>query len=337
MENITKSGKIIFEKIAPSAWEHPADRATLNTLKSIPALDGLLKVILGNTSESAIRLTFLSSAIRINENQLPNVYESLKECCQILDTSYIPEIYVSQDPRLNAGAIGVDKPFIMLNSATIEKLEKDELMYIIGHELGHILSGHGLYRTLAWLLLNLSSLFVTNPVISGALYAVSASLMEWSRKSELSADRAGLLCVQNQDVLFKAMMKMAGGTITNLSIDEFKKQAQDYDATENIKDSVFKVLNVINITHPFPVERVREIQKYEESYKKIISGDYRKRDDKDEDMFKQYESAFKQYKEDLRNSNDPLNRAVSTLAESLEQAVGQMNKTFTNIFTPPKN
>ena len=55
-------------------------------------------------------------------------------------------------PFFNAGAYGIDKPFIVIHSAAIELLDDDELRVLLAHELGHVMSGHALYRTIAAIL-----------------------------------------------------------------------------------------------------------------------------------------------------------------------------------------
>ena len=64
----------------------------------------------------------------------------------------MPELYVSQTPFFNAGAYGIDQPFIVVHSAAIELLDDDELRVLLAHELGHVISGHALYRTIAAIL-----------------------------------------------------------------------------------------------------------------------------------------------------------------------------------------
>src|SRR5690606_39311393 len=105
---------------------------------------------------------------------------------------------------------GMDRPFIILNSGSIRLLDdEDELRFLLGHELGHVLSGHVLYRTMLVLLIQLAQMGF--PVIGLAARAVLVALLEWGRKSELSSDRAGLLAMQNPEAALSTMMKLAGG------------------------------------------------------------------------------------------------------------------------------
>ena len=89
--------------------------------------------------------TFKANAVRVTDTQYPWVHEHLLTVCDF-DVDEPPELYVSQTPLMNAGAVGLDRP-IVLNSSTIEVLDQDEIEAVIGHEVGHILSGRTLYRT----------------------------------------------------------------------------------------------------------------------------------------------------------------------------------------------
>ncbi len=141
-----KPSKHIFNNISVKAWEHPADKAALAALEKLPGIDTLIKKFVGITTEKSIRLATLASAIRTSENQFPKVHNLLKEACCILDVNEIPELFIAEHPFINARAIGVENPFIILNSSVLEKLSDNEILAIIGHELGHCLSGHLLYN-----------------------------------------------------------------------------------------------------------------------------------------------------------------------------------------------
>src|SRR5690606_18039621 len=101
-------------------------------------------------------------------------------------------------------------------------------------------SGHVLYRTMTVILLRLAQLGF--PIVGLAARAVLLALLEWSRKSELSADRAGLLVVQNPDVAMGTMLKLAGGgSREETDLNEFLRQADEYRQGGDVVDAVFKV------------------------------------------------------------------------------------------------
>lgn len=320
--------KTRFPNISSKSWEHPADRATLSALKKVPGLDTVLQKLVGVTTEKSIRLITLASAVRVSDNQFPKVNRLHKEACALLDVQEIPELFVSQSPFLNAGAVGVDKPFIVLNSSLVESLSEEELLYVIGHELGHCMSGHVLYKTLLQLLLKFSMAAFSVPLGGASLLAVIIALKEWDRKSELSADRAGLLVVQDPTICHNLLMKLAGGSnLAQMDINEFFVQAAEYEKGGSVVDSVHKILNLMGQSHPFPVLRLTELKTWVDSgsYNRILAGEYLRRDvDGQESVVNNFREAANRYKEDFNNSQDPL---AETLRNAMETADSIRNKT----------
>jgi Zn-dependent protease with chaperone function len=328
--------KKYFKDISPKAWEHPADRAALAAMKQIPGFDIILQKLIGITTEKAIRLIALSSFVRVTERQFPKIYSLREEACDILDSEKRYDVYVTQNPLMNAGAIGVENPFVILNSSLLDKLSSDELLCVIGHEIGHCLSGHVLYKTLLWLLISISSMFFQIPLAGIAIHAIMAALREWDRKSELSADRAGMLVVQDKKVAYELEMKMAGGSkIGEMNLDEFLIQAEEYDKGQDILDSVYKILNLLGRTHPFPVVRLAELKTWVDSgaYESILSGDYKRRSDaKPDDVMDEMGNAANQYKEDMARSKDPLAETLSKFGEGMELLGKQAEDFWRSIF-----
>src|SRR5688572_12926038 len=171
----------VLTGIDASAWEHPADRAALAALRRIPGFDEVLKKLFGLFGEKPIRLAFQANAVRVGPRQFPKLHEQYTEVLRTLDAPAKYELFVSQTPLVNAGAYGMNKPFIVMNSGTLILLDEDEITYLLGHELGHVMSGHVLYRTMTVLLLQLAALGF--PIVGIAARAVLFGLLEWSRKS----------------------------------------------------------------------------------------------------------------------------------------------------------
>jgi Zn-dependent protease with chaperone function len=270
--------KRVLTDIAPHSWEHPADKAALQALRRIPVFDQVLKKIFGFFGEKPIRLAFQANAVRVSENQFGDVYGLYKECLKTLDAPEEYPLYISQTPMVNAGAYGMEQPFIILNSGTVRLIDDEELAYVMSHEIGHIMSDHVLYKTMTVILINLANMGF--PIVGLAARVVLVALLEWSRKSELSSDRAGLLGVQDPEVVMRTMLKMAGGGSTEeTSLQEFIIQAEAYQEGGDVADQVFKVLNLMFQTHPFYVLRVSELRAWIESgdYDRIIRGEYPRR------------------------------------------------------------
>ncbi len=324
-----------FPGISPRAWEHPADRAALVALRKVPGFDTVVRKLFGTIGDRSLRLAFLASAVRVGENQFPKLHASYLEACRVLDVQELPELYVAQTPIVNAGAIGVDRPFIVVNSGSIALMDDDEIQFILAHELGHVLSGHVLYKTMLRLLMRMTIIAMSVPLGGAALYAITTALLEWDRKSELSADRAGLLAVQDPALAMRVMMKMAGGGQTSeMNVDEFMAQADEYAAGGNVLDGMVKLLNLIGRTHPFPVLRLAEIKRWAEDgdYGSLVEGEYPRRDaDPAASVYQEIKAAGSAYEDDFDGSKDPLmelvkgvGRGISTATEGISDSLASL-------------
>jgi len=268
-----------FPEISCVSWEHPADRAALQALRAIPGVDEVIRKTLAMLGgERGIRLLFQGNAIRVGPAQFPTLWHLHHEVVTTFDWPAVPELYVSQTPFFNAGAYGIDQPFIVLHSAAIELLDDDELRVLLSHELGHVISGHSLYRTIAAILGALPTL------ASLAVLPVRLAFLEWSRKSELSADRAGLLGAQDVLAAQRLDMKMAGGGrgpgfAGQLNVDAFMQQAHEYVGSTEGLDVVYKLLSTLALTHPMHTVRAAELQRWVASgeYDRVLRGEYARR------------------------------------------------------------
>lgn len=275
-----------FPDISSTAWEHPADRAALNALRRIPGFDLVLRKLVGMFGEKSIRLTFKANAVRVSEKQYPWIHERLLRVCDTLDLDDVPELYISQTPLVNAGAVGMDKPFIVLNSSTVELLDRDQVEAVIAHEVAHVMSGHAVYRTMLFILLRFA--LTRYPLAGVAVRPIIYGLLEWSRKAELSCDRAGLVATQDPTAMMGALMRIAGGSRgEELDLDEFIAQSDEYRDDKDTIAGIYKVLAALGSTHPFAVVRVAELREWIDSgdYDRILAGDYRTRQDDTETPF----------------------------------------------------
>jgi Zn-dependent protease with chaperone function len=284
-----------------------------------------LKRLFGLFNERAFRLTYLAGSVRVSERQFPHIHEMVRDGAYILDLPEVPECYVLQTPLVNAMALGRDKPFIVINTGMVELLDAEELRAVIGHELGHILSGHAVYRTMLVILLRLAARAAFLP-IALALTAIIWGLEEWFRKSELSCDRAGLLAGQDLDASRRVLMKLAGGAqLSELNPDAFREQAHEYDAVPDLRDSVLKILQLQGTTHPFAVVRFAELDYWAThgEYERILGGDYpRREDDGSASVGEEVRNAAKSYQESWNRSEDPLIGIFRGVAETGARAAG---------------
>ncbi len=308
----------ILTDIAPRSWEHPADRAALAALRKIPVFDDVLRKLFGFFGEKPIRLAFLANSVRVSDRQFPRVKRLYEDVLQTLDAPDDYPLFVSQTPIVNAGAYGMDEPFIILNSGTVKLLDDEQLSYVMGHEVGHIMSDHVLYRTMTQILIQLAGMGF--PIVGLAARAVLVALLEWSRKSELSSDRAGLLSVQNPQGVMNTMLKMAGGgDDEEMNLDEFIIQAEEYRESGDLADQVFKVLNLMGQSHPFYVLRVAEIRSWIEAgeYDRIIRGEYQHRGDPDPAYKQDLTEAAQAYAQGAKDLFGQVTGAAKRMADDI--------------------
>ena len=317
--------RVPLVQISSRAWEHPADRAALNTLRAIPGFDEVVRKVASFFGERGIRQLFLGDAVKVTAGQRPRLNTMWTEVLETLDWPERPELYVSQTPIANAMAVGFEKPFVVVQSGLLEILDEEELRSILGHELGHIMSGHPTYTTIAIILMYFG---VSNlPFLAAvAILPFQLALLEWYRKSEFSADRAGLLATQDLNVVMSAEMKLAGGKSygDQLRVDEFVRQAEQYETGGDAWDTVFKILNTVMRTHPMHTVRAAELLRWQRGggYDKILAGDYLRRGqgDRDQPLSEDYVDAAGYYGQKTRETVDQFKDGFNRAKDAVTSA-----------------
>jgi Zn-dependent protease with chaperone function len=304
----------LFPGISSRAWEHPADRTALTALRRLKGFDQILKVLSAMLRERQHRLLYLASAAQVGPRQFADLDAMLDDCVQVLDAPVRPELFISQSPLVNAYTIGMDTPFIVVTSGMYDLMTRDEMRFVLGHELGHALSGHAVYRTMLMHLMRLASSFGFIPLGGWALRAIVAALLEWQRKSELSGDRAGLLCCQDLDIAIRVELKLAAGShLDKLDTQAFLAQAREYERSGDMRDGLLKLLNLELQSHPFSVLRAAALTKWVDTggYGAILAGNYpRRADDDSARLHEDVGAAARHYKDGFDQSDDPLIRGI---------------------------
>jgi Zn-dependent protease with chaperone function len=264
--------------ISPKAYEHPADRAATAALKSLPQLDNVVRKLIEFGYERALRRGVLGSAVRLGDDQLPDVWHAHLRAYRTLDLEPVPELYVTQFPLANAFTLGAGQPIVVVNSELIRLLDVEQMRSVFAHEGGHVLSDHVLYGTALVILMRLSRL----PGVPVPLFPLRTVLMEWFRAAELSCDRAAALVVRDPLAVCRTLMVLAAGAeAKNLDLDVFIKQGQDYREKVSPFDRFSRMLADLNMTHPMSVQRVHELMEWVRSgdYDRIVGGSYVTRDE----------------------------------------------------------
>ncbi|MFG2191605.1 M48 family metallopeptidase [Streptomyces sp. NPDC048639] len=327
-----------FPGISSRAYEHPADRSALVALRKLSGFDTVFKALSGLLPERSLRLLYLSDSVRVGDQQFVHLNTMLRDACYILDLEKVPPMYVTQDPKPNAMCIGLDEPIIVVTTGLVELLDEEEMRAVVGHEVGHALSGHSVYRTILLFLTNFALKVAWIPLGNIAVMAIVTALREWFRKSELSADRAGLLVGQDLQASMRGLMKLAGGHhLHEMNVDAFLKQAEEYEAGGDLRDSVLKIMNVLPRSHPFTTVRAAELRKWAagRDYQRIMDGHYPRRDtDQDASVSDSFKDHANHYADHVRNSKDPLMGLVRDIAGGAGDLGGKLRDAFTGARPP---
>lgn len=265
----------ILVNLPPEEYEHPFDKSALAKLRSLKGFDTFTNVFLnwGYVRWEIIQLQ--GSNFQITRESCPDLYEITRNVATTLSVDDFPDIYSQWGYYINGFTTGYKERTIMvLNSGAIDLLPQKQLCFIIGHEMGHIKSGHVIYHQMASLF---SDLVKIVPLGESLLGPIKYWLLYWDRMSEFTADRAGLLACQDKEEALKTIVKMSGVPIKyfeSLNTTAFLKQAEEFERLNSgVFDSAIKTISILTSTHPWTVYRAGELYKWVESgeYERIIT------------------------------------------------------------------
>lgn len=275
-KNVKK--KVILTGLKMEEYEHPDDQKLTENLRGNKLLEVPVKIFVEYDIERFMTVQYTGSNIKVTSDNLPLVYHAVKTACQILEIEKMPDIYVKQGLEVNAFTTGIENPILVINAGCLSLLDYEELLFVIGHEMGHIKSQHLMYQMISQAFPYIAELAaqLTLGVAGIVGTGVQLLLYNWYRKAELTADRAGLLVCQNQSAAIRALMKCAGYPpkfYKTMNEKDFLKQVEEF---ENLDEAAFnqvvKVICVLWKTHPWTVLRAKELNKWytDGSYENVI-------------------------------------------------------------------
>jgi len=208
----------------------------------------------------------LGSAVKVSERQFPRIYGIVRQSCDTLQIA-MPQVFLVNSPVFNAGTLGTnDDSFIMVHSSLVDQYTDEELLTVIGHECGHIHNSHVAYLTALHYLTYMAGMFLPW-ILQPALVA----LRGWSRRAEVTCDRAGMLVAKNPAASERAITKLAVGSkklYEEFNLDAFLEQHDEGS------QGIGKYMEVF-ATHPWLPKRVLAMRVFGESqlFHKAMSGD----------------------------------------------------------------
>ena len=258
-----------------SDYEHPFDREALQKINAIPIVPEVVNFLMNWTTIKWEIISLCGSNFHVTKEACADLYKLTKEVSETLDLDRMPNVYMQQGYYINAYTTGHKKDaFIVLTTGSVDKLDNDELTFVIGHESGHYKSGHVLYHLMT---AYLSQLVTNIPGATAAAFPLRTALDYWNRMSEFTADRAGMLACQDLNAALRAIMKMSGlpeKYYSNSSVDGFMKQAKEFNHKYcSTADKLIKLISIIDEDHPWTIVRASELINWVESgeYERILT------------------------------------------------------------------
>ena len=227
-------------------------RATFENMKPIEmAVSSAVR-----TYKNVWRNQLLGSGVKVSDRQFPRIQRIAQQCADTLQIP-TPTLYIVNHPTLNASTYGTnEESFVMVHSALVDHYTDEELLTVIGHECGHIHNSHVVYLTTLHILsqvLGSMAQWIWQPAV--------LALRAWSRRAEITCDRAGMLCSKSDMTSARALTKLALGSrklYEEFNLDAFLEQ---YDEG---KDGMGKYMEVF-ATHPWLPKRVLAMRVFAES------------------------------------------------------------------------
>jgi Zn-dependent protease with chaperone function len=190
------------------------------------------------------QISLLGNSLRVQNGKHKFLKSAVDEIQQYLSLPPI-DVYITQNPTLNAFAIGYMRPYsIVLNSSVVEELTEGEVKAILIHEVGHIAYKHTIITSYLGPLSNV-------PIVGQLVTWIFGF---WSRRAELTCDRLAVAYTKDPYSVISALIRIHTGSAIGGFMDAEGVIYQDIKGK-----SVFRSLSQSLSTHPFLVTRVREI------------------------------------------------------------------------------
>jgi len=250
-----------------SDYEYPGEQNALDLLKKIPLLDQIANGILKMNAQMYSLPEMEGDLYRVTAETCPELYSLYQTALQRLDMPEEYPLFAKCAFEYNAFA-SFGSPCVVVYSSILKNFRKDELLFILGHELGHIKSGHSIYQYIAE---NLRMLVSQIPVVGmEASIGLFYTLHHWYRMHECTADRAGVIAAGSTDAAMRGLGRLMGVDkrypLVHFSPEELLRQNDSFE--EENQDLVTKMICLLYIAeskHPWTVTRVKALHEWEVS------------------------------------------------------------------------
>lgn len=268
--------RIVLSNLNPQSVIHPEDSsAIINIVNKIPGTGKALEMV-GEFYGKWTAIDYMGNGVVATKESMPELHKHFVDTCNVIGLKDVPELATEWAYLISSYTVGGSKLRVVLSSGSVDLLDKEEQAFLMGQEIGHIVSGHLPYHMLLELIYTSA---VDDPTFSLIAGAIRMPLLDWYRKSHYTADRFALLCCQDIDVALRTMMKMAGlpqKYFESVNPKAFLLQTKDFSDLQS--NSVIKGLMTKYIRNsaalPWLVDRARVLMDWYNygEYQKIIDN-----------------------------------------------------------------
>ena len=202
-------------RVDSTAFEWAADGKAMAALRSMRPLNAAAKAVSEKVGRRWIESTF--NGVLLGEKQLPHIYGQAVRAARILGMSNMPDVYLSGERSWDCLTFGSDKDsFIVIGSALAGNFQGADMLFLLAREMGHCRAGHALWKTVIRFFLGeqgpskgfmaggiFNAILSPTALISGA---IEVPLLAWARQAEITADRAGLLVVGEEEIARRVLL-----------------------------------------------------------------------------------------------------------------------------------
>lgn len=266
---------VILKGLTPQAFYHLDDLKGLKRLEAVPGINKFLAETISNLREKFTSIEMYGDGLNITKDGYPELYGILTSVAKTLDCEKIPDFSMTWAYDISMGTEGAKSPKITALSGAVDLLEDNELSFLIGHEIGHIMAGHKPFHNVLITFYTPLMKMVPNAEIWVSL--LRPMLLQWYRTSDYTADRVGLLACQDIDVALKTMIKMSGlpkKFYNNINTNSILKQAAEFERkNQNLAEGLIQNVSINTACAPWMVVRAAKLYQWYKSgaYTEIIN------------------------------------------------------------------
>lgn len=250
-------------------YEFPGEKNAFALLKKVPVLDQLIGVYLNYMDQIMVVPEAQGDYYRVTKETCPEIYRIYQTALNRLCIAEEYPLFIKADFEYNAYVIGGKSPYVVIHSSIVKNMTDGELLFVLGHELGHVKSGHLIYSMMAD---QLETLLANSPALGSLVLSTGLHylLMDWKRMHEFTADRAGVIAAGDIECSIETLGKFLG-TSENIpevhfSVKDLMKQNDTFEAyNQDILGKLFCAYQIMESTHPWTVSRIKELDRWKQS------------------------------------------------------------------------